>query len=115
LDARVLDLLTVTLTLIKYYPEVSERYPSYPYADRMRSWCMALHIKMPEVLAWSKNLYQHCTEMKKTRGDQETYGPRVSKEIALINHQNIVIGEFVNINRDLTERLEALEKQMRTK
>jgi len=113
LDARVLDLLTVTL--IKYYPEISERYPSSPYADRMRSCCMALHIKMPEVLAWSNKLYQHCTEMKKSSGDQDTYGPGVSKEIALINHQNIVIGELVNINRDLTERLEALEKQMRTK
>jgi hypothetical protein len=39
----------------------------------------------------------------------------VSKETALINHQIIVIGELVNINRDLTECLEALEKQMRTK
>jgi hypothetical protein len=31
----------------------------------------------------------------------------VPKNIVLINHQKIVIGELVNINRDLTQRLEA--------
>jgi hypothetical protein len=75
LDARALDLLTVTL--FKCYPEVCECYPSSPYAHRMRSCCMALNIKIPEVLAWSNKLYQHCVEMKKTSRDQVTYGSGV--------------------------------------
>jgi len=110
LDPRVLDLLTATL--IKFFPEVNERFSLTPYRSPMRNCCMALDIKMSELLAWSNKLHKHEVGMS----DQlETSDVPFTKEVALINHQNIVIGELINLNRELTERLEALEKRLYSK
>ncbi|GMF55144.1 unnamed protein product [Phytophthora fragariaefolia] len=103
LDNHVADLLTATL--IQHFPAVIERYPMCPYTSRMRLYLGTLLVEMPEVLSWSLSL----TRSAKTPNSDKNESP-FSREIQLINQQNIVISQLLEANREQAAKIEELEK-----
>jgi hypothetical protein len=104
LNTHVADLLVATL--IRHFSELNDRYPMSPYVSRMRTCLVSLSISLPEILSWSTALARRAiiTESKATEP--------FSREMQLINHQNMVIAQLRDNNRELASRNTHLENQL---
>lgn len=106
-DARTLKVLTASL--VQHFPEINNRYPTSQYATRMRACCFALNISMTDLLGWSHHIQQHALQ-----ADVETEPSEVlfTKEERIINQQNILVSELLTHNRELVDRVKALEERL---
>lgn len=99
-----MDLLTATL--VQHFPGVNARYPMSPYASRMRAYLFELNVGMTELLSWSVELKRESS----TPCDEEEGS--FTQEMKLIDHQNIVISQLMDSNRELASRLAELKKRL---
>jgi hypothetical protein len=104
LDTHVADVLVATL--VRHFPAMNDSYPMSPYVSRMRTCFVSLSISLPEILSWSTALARRAiiTEFKATE--------LFSREMQLINHQNMVIAQLRDNNRELALRNTLLENQL---
>ncbi|GMF28312.1 unnamed protein product [Phytophthora fragariaefolia] len=90
-----------------HFADLSHRKVSdmCPYTSRMRLCLGTLSVEMPEVLLWSLTL----TRSTKTPNSDKNESP-FSREIQLINQQNIVISQLLEANREQAAKFAELEK-----